>query len=51
LACRRAEEDLDVPEKALQSEGISLTTNKTNFHKLGAASPEIFGFDFIGVYS
>ncbi len=27
----RAEEDLGVPEKAVQSEGLSLTTKKTNF--------------------
>ena len=29
----RAEEDLSVPKKALQSEGISLTTHRTDFHE------------------
>jgi hypothetical protein len=32
-ACLGAEEDLGVAERAVQSEGLSLTTNKTNFHE------------------
>jgi putative addiction module component (TIGR02574 family) len=34
-ACRRAEEDLGVAERAVQNKGVSLSTNKTNFHELG----------------
>ncbi len=50
-ACHRAEEDLGVPEKAFQNKGVSLPTNSTNFHELGAASAEIFAFGFIRVHS
>jgi hypothetical protein len=50
-ACLRAEEDLGFPEKAVQSEGLSLSTNSTNFHELGAASPGNFLSGLIRVHS
>ena len=46
----RAEEDLGVPEKAVQTKGLSFTTKSTNFYEWGAASPENFGFGFIRVH-
>ena len=38
------------PTCVVQSERFSLTTNKTNFHEWGAASPENFVFGLIRVF-
>jgi hypothetical protein len=51
LACLGAEGDLGIPERAVQTEGISLTANSTNFREWGAASPENFVFGLIRVRS
>ena len=39
------------PTCVVQSEGLSLSTNSTNFHEWGAASPENFVFGLIRVHS
>ena len=39
------------PTCVVQSEGLSLSTNSTNFHEWGAASPENFVFGLMRVHS
>jgi hypothetical protein len=39
------------PTCVVQTKGLSLTTNSTNFHEWGAASPENFVIGLIRVHS